>query len=154
MVVYGAGPVGIMAAYSAMIRGASKVMIVDRHPDRLKLAEQIGAIPIDYSKVPAVDRILELTNGEGADRGCECVGYQAQDAQGHEHPNLTMNNLVRSVRPTGGIGVVGVFIPRIRGPPTSSPGRGRSSSTGASSGTKVRRWGRASATSKPTTGSS
>jgi glutathione-independent formaldehyde dehydrogenase len=112
VVVYGAGPVGIMAAYSAMIRGASKVMIVDRHPDRLKLAEQIGAIPIDYSKVPAVDRILELTNGEGADRGCECVGYQAQDAQGHEHPNLTMNNLVRSVRPTGGIGVVGVFIPQ------------------------------------------
>lgn len=40
MVVYGAGPVGLMAAYSAMIQGASKVMIVDRHPDRLRLAEE------------------------------------------------------------------------------------------------------------------
>ena len=31
--------------------------------------------------------------------------------QRHEVPNLTMNNLVKTVRPTGGIGVVGVFIP-------------------------------------------
>ena len=46
-VIYGAGPVGCMAAYSAIIKGASKVMVVDRHPDRLKKAEEIGAIPID-----------------------------------------------------------------------------------------------------------
>lgn len=110
VVIYGSGPVGIMAAYSAMIKGASKVMIVDRHPDRLRLAERIGAIPIDYSKVDPVDQVLQLTQGEGADRGCECVGYQAQDAQGVEHPNMTMNALVRSVRATGGIGVVGVFV--------------------------------------------
>jgi len=38
VVVYGAGPVGLMAAYSAVLRSASKVMFVDRHPDRLKLA--------------------------------------------------------------------------------------------------------------------
>src|ERR1700749_2717561 len=36
IVIYGAGPVGLMAAHSAMIRGAAKVMIVDRHPHRLK----------------------------------------------------------------------------------------------------------------------
>ena len=52
VVVYGSGPVGLMAAYSAMIQGASKVMIVDRHPDRLRLAEEIGVIPIDDSKAP------------------------------------------------------------------------------------------------------
>ena len=39
VVIYGAGPVGLMAAHSAMIKGASKVMVVDRHPDRLALAE-------------------------------------------------------------------------------------------------------------------
>jgi threonine dehydrogenase-like Zn-dependent dehydrogenase len=111
VVVYGAGPVGLMAAYSAYIKGASKVMVVDRLSDRLGLAEAIGAIPIDDSKAPPVDQILELTDGEGADRGCECVGYQAHDSEGHEQPNLTMNNLVRSVRPTGGIGVIGVFLP-------------------------------------------
>lgn len=86
-------------------------MIVDRQPDRLRLAEKIGAIPIDDSSVSPVEQILELTGGEGADTGCECVGYHAHDPRGHEHANMTMNNLVRSVRATGGIGVVGVFLP-------------------------------------------
>src|SRR5262249_26770390 len=43
--------------------------------------------------------------------GCECVGYQAHDPQGHEQPNITMNQLVKCVRATGILGVVGVFIP-------------------------------------------
>ncbi len=111
VVIYGCGPVGLMAAHSAMIKGASKVMIVDSQPDRLALAEQIGAIAIDYSKGTAVEQILELTGGEGADRGCECVGYQCHDHGGQEVPNATMNDLVKSVRATGGIGVVGVFVP-------------------------------------------
>ena len=111
VVVYGAGPVGLMAAYSAIIKGASQVMIVDRHPDRLRLGEQIGAIPIDRSKGDPVEQILEMTDGQGADKGCECVGWQAHDPQGDEQPNLTMNNLVKSVRATGAIGVVGVFVP-------------------------------------------
>lgn len=68
VVVYGAGPVGLMAAYSAYIKGASKVMVVDRLPDRLGLAEAIGAIPIDDSKASPVEQVLELTEGEGADR--------------------------------------------------------------------------------------
>ncbi len=111
-VIYGAGPVGLMAAYSATIKGASKVMVVDRHPDRLRLAESIGAIAIDDSKVDPVEAVLEQTMGLGADNGCECVGYQAHDPEGNEHPNLTLNKLVKSVRFTGGIGVVGVFVPQ------------------------------------------
>jgi glutathione-independent formaldehyde dehydrogenase len=39
------------------------------------------------------------------------VGYQAHDPRGHEHPNMTMNALVKSVRLTGMLGVVGVFVP-------------------------------------------
>ena len=111
VVVYGAGPVGLMAAHSAMIQGASRVWVVDRHPDRLKLAESIGAIAIDDSKGSPVEQLLKQTNGQGVDRGCECVGYQAHDADGDEHPEMTMNSLFASVRPTGGIGVVGVFVP-------------------------------------------
>lgn len=76
-------------------------MVVDRHPDRLRLAEKIGAIAIDDSSDSVVDQVPEQTGGEGADRGCECVGYQCHDHKGHEVPNLTMNSLVRSVRPTG-----------------------------------------------------
>lgn len=110
VVIYGSGPVGLMAAHSALIKGASKVIVVDRHRDRLKLAVEIGAIAIDDSEGSTVDRVLDLTGGEGADRGCECVGYQCHDPAGHEVPNLTMNELVKSVRPSGGLGVVGVFV--------------------------------------------
>ena len=111
VVVYGAGPVGLLAAYSAQLRGASQVMVVDRLPDRLALAKKIGCIAIDDSVASPVDQVLELTRGEGADKGCECVGYQAHDPQGHEHPVMTLNSLVKSVRATGAIGVVGVFVP-------------------------------------------
>jgi glutathione-independent formaldehyde dehydrogenase len=111
IVIYGGGPVGLMAAYSAKIKGACKVMVVDRHPDRLRLAESIGAVAIDDSKGSPFEQVLEETNGLGAHRGCECVGYQAHEPGGHEQPNLTLNNLVQSVRFTGGIGVVGVFVP-------------------------------------------
>jgi glutathione-independent formaldehyde dehydrogenase len=46
-----------------MIQGASKVMVVDRHPDRLALATKIGCIPIDDSKASPVDQVLERTHG-------------------------------------------------------------------------------------------
>jgi threonine dehydrogenase-like Zn-dependent dehydrogenase len=117
VVIYGAGPVGLMAAYSATFKSAGMVMVVDRHPDRLAKAEEIGAIPIDDSKTSPVDQVMELTHGRGADRGCECVGYQAHDPQGHEHPNMTLNNLVKSVRFAGTIGVVGVFVAMDPGSP-------------------------------------
>ncbi|SOE80595.1 Threonine dehydrogenase [Caballeronia arationis] len=109
VVIYGAGPVGLMAALSASINGASRVMVVDTHADRLALAERLGAIPIDDSDGSSADQVMELTGGEGADRGCECVGYHCS-CKGHEVPNATMNNLIKAVRPTGGIGVVGVFV--------------------------------------------
>jgi glutathione-independent formaldehyde dehydrogenase len=125
VVIYGAGPVGLMAALSAVIQGASAVMVVDRHPDRLALAKKIGAIPIDDSKASPVDQVLDQTRGEGADRGCECVGYHAHDPQGHEQPNMTMNNLVKSVRFTGGIGVVGLFLPQDPGSPDKLAQKGR-----------------------------
>lgn len=109
--IYGAGPVGLMAAHSALIKGAAQVFVVDDQADRLKLAEQIGATPINSVEQDAVDKILNLTDGQGTDRGCECVGYQCCDHHGHEVNHLTMNNLVASTKATGGIGVVGVFVP-------------------------------------------
>jgi threonine dehydrogenase-like Zn-dependent dehydrogenase len=125
IVIYGGGPVGLMAAYSATIQGACKVMVVDRHPDRLALAESIGCVAIDDSKENPVERVTEETNGLGAHRGCECVGYQAHDPQGHEHPNDTLNKLVQSVRFTGGIGVVGVFVPEDPGGPDEFEKQGK-----------------------------
>jgi glutathione-independent formaldehyde dehydrogenase len=117
VVVYGGGPVGLMAALSAQVKGAESVMLVDRHPDRLRLAEAIGAIAIDDSSESPVAAVIEHTGGEGAARGVEAVGWQAHDPQGHEVPNSTMNELVASVRPGGRIGVIGVFVPEDPGSP-------------------------------------
>lgn len=115
--IYGAGPVGLMAAHSAAIKGASRVFVVDAHDDRLALAKSLGAIPIDMRRCDPVEEILNQTDGRGTDRGCECVGYQCCDRHGHEANNYTMNSLVASTKATGGIGVVGVFIPADPGGP-------------------------------------
>lgn len=109
--VFGAGPVGIMAAYSAILRGASKTFIVDRVPERLAKAKEIGAIPIDFSKGDPVDQIEKL-NGGLVDRAVDAVGYQAVGATGDkEQPNIVLTNLIRVVRPTGGLGIPGLYVP-------------------------------------------
>ncbi len=110
VVIYGAGPVGLMAACSATLKGAAMVMVVDTHKDRLALAGKLGAIAIDDTEGGGVEKIMELTSGQGADRGCECVGYQCCNMHREEVPNLTMNNLVATVKAAGTIGVVGVFV--------------------------------------------
>jgi len=125
IVILGGGPVGQMAALSAITKGASKVMVVDRHPDRLRLAQEIGAIPIDDSTVNPVETVMQETNGLGADRGAECVGYQAHDPQGHENNSMTLNELVESVRFTGGIGTVGVYVPMDPGGPDDLAKQGK-----------------------------
>ena len=112
IVIYGAGPVGLMAALSARIQGASQIFVVDGQPDRLALAKEIGATPINNKNDNIGDQIREQTNGLGADCGSECVGYQCTNAAGKEVPNLVMNSLVDSVKATGSIGVIGVFIPK------------------------------------------
>lgn len=111
VVIYGAGPVGLMAALSATVKGAALVMVVDTHKDRLALAEKIGAVAIDDTEGGGLERVMELTGGLGADCGCECVGYQCCNMHQQEVPNLTLNNLVHAVKFTGTIGVVGVFVP-------------------------------------------
>ncbi|GAA2021240.1 glutathione-independent formaldehyde dehydrogenase [Pseudokineococcus marinus] len=109
--IMGAGPVGLMAALSARIQGADQIYVVDMQPDRLRLAEQVGATPVDFSKGSAEEQIMEATKGVGVDRGVEAVGWQAHDHSGDEHPAGTLDTLVEVVRATGGIGVVGVFPP-------------------------------------------
>ena len=115
--VYGAGPVGLMAAYSCLIRGASRVFSVDHVQERLDMAESIGAIPVNYDDVDPVEAILDATDG-GTDKGIDAVGYQAtargSSAAGGEQdevPNIVLNNLIATVRPTGSIGIPGLYVP-------------------------------------------
>ncbi|WP_307745396.1 alcohol dehydrogenase catalytic domain-containing protein [uncultured Pantoea sp.] len=123
--IYGAGPVGLMAAHSALIKGASQVFVVDTHPDRLALAEQMGAVAINGVGDEAVNKILEITDGRGTDCGCECVGYQCCNKHGHEDNSATLNSLVASTKATGGIGAVGVFVPQDPGGATDLAKEGK-----------------------------
>ncbi|HEV7566179.1 MAG TPA: glutathione-independent formaldehyde dehydrogenase [Microbacteriaceae bacterium] len=123
--IFGAGPVGLMAAHSAMIRGASQVFVVDKEPDRLALAERFGATAVDLGEVDVEETIMDATKGFGVDSGVEAVGFQAHDASGHEHPAMVLDNLVKVVRATGHIGVVGVYEPEDPGAATEEAKEGR-----------------------------
>jgi glutathione-independent formaldehyde dehydrogenase len=123
--IFGAGPVGLMAAHSAFLRGARRVFVVDKEQDRLALAQKIGAESISLASGDPVEQILEATSGQGVDRGVEAVGYQAHDPTGQEHPEMVLDNLVNVVRTTGGIGVVGVYMPQDPGAANELAGQGR-----------------------------
>ncbi|MQA64037.1 MAG: alcohol dehydrogenase catalytic domain-containing protein [Actinophytocola sp.] len=122
--VYGAGPVGLMTAYSAMLRGAAQVFVVDKIPERLGLAADIGAVPIDFTEGSAPEQIAERTDG-GTDNGIDAVGYQATVAEGEEQPAVVLNDLIATVRPTGTIGVVGLYLPEDPGAPSEDAKHGR-----------------------------
>jgi threonine dehydrogenase-like Zn-dependent dehydrogenase len=110
--VFGAGPVGLMAAYSAVLRGASRVYVVDRVPERLAAAKKIECIPVDFTKGDAVDQIIEL-NGDMVDRSIDAVGYQAVGSSGStEQPNIVLENMIRVTRACGGLGIPGLYVPR------------------------------------------
>jgi glutathione-independent formaldehyde dehydrogenase len=123
--VYGAGPVGLMAAYSALLRGASKVFSIDRVPERLAKAEEIGAIAINFDQGDPVEQIKEQTEGEGTDKGIDAVGYQAvvKDAD-REEPAVVLNALIQTVRPTGALGVPGLYVPADPGAPDEQARQG------------------------------
>jgi glutathione-independent formaldehyde dehydrogenase len=119
--VFGAGPVGLMAAHSAMLRGAARVFVVDMESDRLALARKYGADTVDFSRTDPAEAIAEATGGQGV----EAVGYQAHDPGGREHPELTLDKLVEVVRTTGRIGVVGVYVPEDPGAEGEEAKQGR-----------------------------
>jgi glutathione-independent formaldehyde dehydrogenase len=110
--VYGAGPVGLMAAYSALLRGAAKIFVVDEVPERLQKAEEIGAIPVNFRQGDPAEQIKQQLGGEGADKGVDAVGYQAHAREDdREEPALVLNALVDTVRATGMLGVPGLYVP-------------------------------------------
>ncbi|MCJ1479391.1 hypothetical protein MMC13_008076 [Lambiella insularis] len=123
VVIFGAGPVGLMAAYSATIRGASRVFVVDRVPERLEQAEKIGCIAINFSKGNAVDMIIEK-NGGMVDRSVDAVGYQATGEGTEEVPNIVIEQCIKVTRATGGIGVPGLYVPSDPGAPDEKSKQG------------------------------
>ena len=116
--VFGAGPVGLMAAYSCLLRGAAEVYVVDHVQERLDKAESIGATPINYDDADPVAQIKDMRGGEGTDKGIDAVGYQATKAgssasggEQDEVPNIVLNQLIDTVSPTGALGIPGLYVP-------------------------------------------
>lgn len=114
-----------MAAYSATLRGASNIYVVDSVPERLAVAKKIGCIPIDFTKGDAVDQIIKHNNGEMVDRAVDAVGYQASASDGKkEAPSAVLESCIRVTRPTGGLGIPGLYVPSDPGAPDSNSGQG------------------------------
>ncbi len=123
--VYGAGPVGLMAAYSSIVRGAERVFVVDKVKSRLSLAEDIGAIPVNFDEVDPIEYITDQTDGRGTDKGIDAVGYQATSSGGEEQPAIVLNQLIQTVRHTGKIGTVGLYLTSDPGASTEDAAQGR-----------------------------
>jgi len=76
--VWGAGPVGQMAIRSAFLFGAERVLVIDHFKQRLDMAEDAGAEPIDFEEVDGIlDEIRYRTGGRGPDACIDAVGLEA-----------------------------------------------------------------------------
>lgn len=78
--IFGAGPVGCMAAASARLLGAQRIFMIDHHPYRLEFArETYGVEPINFDEIddPA-EHIIEETKFRGVDATIDAVGFEAK----------------------------------------------------------------------------
>jgi threonine dehydrogenase-like Zn-dependent dehydrogenase len=96
--VVGDGAVGLLGVLAARQLGAERVVVMSRHESRQDLAREFGATDVVVERGDeGVGRIKDLTDGLGAHSVIEAVGTQE-----------SMMQAVRSTRPGGHIGYVGV----------------------------------------------
>jgi glutathione-independent formaldehyde dehydrogenase len=111
--VAGAGPVGLAAAYSALLLGAAVVFVGDLIPERLAQAKSFGAEPIDVSKGDPKDQIAELLGEPVVDAAVDAVGFEARghgaDAD-HEAPATVLNSIMDITRAGGSLGIPGLYV--------------------------------------------
>ncbi|KAK1574319.1 alcohol dehydrogenase GroES-like domain-containing protein [Colletotrichum navitas] len=106
--VFGAGPVGLLCAYSAIIRGASVVYSIDHIPQRLAKAASIGAVPINFTKGgSASEQILALQPG-GVNRCVDCCGEECINTELKPQQDFIIREAIAITSIGGGIGVPGV----------------------------------------------
>jgi glutathione-independent formaldehyde dehydrogenase len=134
--VFGAGTIGLLAAYSAILKGASEVYVVDDVSARLDKAGEMGATPVDFSTGDPVEQIKDLRRrrgvplGEepmdGVSVGIDAVGFQAHDRSkpGAENPTQVISDLARLVNPTGHLGIAGVYAEKDLHPAPEGTGDG------------------------------
>lgn len=97
--VFAQGPIGLCATAGARLLGASKIIAVDRVPERLAMARRMGAHEtVDFSKGDPVEQIMRLTGGRGVDVAIEALGLQS-----------TFEAALRVLRPGGTLSSLGVY---------------------------------------------
>ncbi len=124
--IFGAGPVGLMAAASARLLGAERIFMIDEHAYRLDFACQAyGVEPIDFSKVddPA-ELIIERTDFRGVDASIDAVGFEAKgsavetvltDLKLEGSSGKALRQAIAATRRGGVVSVPGVYAGFIHG---------------------------------------
>jgi glutathione-independent formaldehyde dehydrogenase len=111
--VAGAGPVGLAAAHSAQLLGASVVFVGDLIPERLEQAKSFGCEPVDVSKGDPKDQIEQVLGVPEVDAAVDAVGFEARghgsDAD-HEAPATVLNSIMDVTRAAGKLGIPGLYV--------------------------------------------
>ncbi|MGI8558620.1 MAG: zinc-binding dehydrogenase, partial [Solirubrobacteraceae bacterium] len=99
--VIGLGPVGLCAVQAARAAGAAQVFAVDRVPERLRMAESFGAVPLHLEEDDVRAAVKQATSGRGVDVAVDAVG----------HPSA-LDLAVRLARKAGTVSLTGVYAER------------------------------------------
>jgi threonine dehydrogenase-like Zn-dependent dehydrogenase len=119
--IFGSGPVGIMAAKSAWLKGAGRVVIVDTlqyRLDKAKAAANCETILWEDGAKEVVEQIRAMTNGRGADLCVDAVGFEpdrslldrAKAVINIEKGSVkVLETCMSAVRRNGTVSVLGVY---------------------------------------------
>lgn len=111
--VAGAGPVGLAAAYSAQLLGASVVIVGDMIPDRLAQARSFGCETVDLTTAAELPDMIEEIVGEPAvDAAVDAVGFEARGhgAGAGEAPATVLNDIMTIARAGASLGIPGLYV--------------------------------------------
>ncbi|PUA18168.1 zinc-dependent alcohol dehydrogenase [Glaciimonas sp. PCH181] len=123
--IFGAGPVGQMAAACSQMLGAEKIFMIDHHPYRLEFARQhYGVIPINFDEVDAAEFIIQNTGCRGVDAVIDAVGFEAKGStletvmttlKMEGSSGAALRQAIAAVRRGGIVSVPGVYAGFIHG---------------------------------------
>jgi glutathione-independent formaldehyde dehydrogenase len=111
--IAGAGPVGLAAAYSAVLLGAAVVIVGDRIPERLEQARSFGCETVDITKGDPKDQIEEILGVPEVDAAVDAVGFEARghgDGAEQEAPATVLNSIMDVTRAAGRLGIPGLYV--------------------------------------------
>ena len=156
MYVAGAGPVGLAAAYSAQVLGASVVIVGDMNAERLAQAKSFGCETVDLSSGnELVDMIEQILGEPEVDAAVDAVGFEARGhgADAGEAPATVLNDIMSISRAGASLGIPGLYVTGTRAASTRTPRSARSACVWVSAGPSRTRSRPDSARSSATTGS-